>query len=165
MTAGRSRLFLRVAAVLTMVALALMLWSIFVPTALPVVLAMSLGQGLGILAFAVFGYVVLSDLRTQRAATRAALRRAAVTLHRNAEAEARTSETAAAAAETAAAALAAAAKTAATSQGAAAPAGRGARGQGTSITSELASTVSGSTLGTRATGAPEAKPGDKKEPT
>ena len=99
MTAGRSRLFLRVAAVLTMVALALMLWSIFVPTALPVVLAMSLGQGLGILAFAVFGYVVLSDLRTQRAATRAALRRAAVTLHRNAEAEARTSETAAAAAE------------------------------------------------------------------
>lgn len=77
-----STTLLRLAAVLTAVGLGFMLWSIFVPTALPVVLAMSLGQGIGILAFALYGYVVLADLRAQRAATRAALRRAAVTIRR-----------------------------------------------------------------------------------
>lgn len=82
MTVLRSTTLLRVAAVLTAVGLGFMLWSIFVPTALPVVLAMSVGQGIGILAFALYGYVVLVDLRAQRAATRAALRRAAVTIRR-----------------------------------------------------------------------------------
>jgi hypothetical protein len=114
-TEVRSSKLLRIAAVLTLVGLGLMLWSIFVPTALPVVLAMSLGQAIGILAFAMYGYVVLADVRAQRARARSALRRAAVTIHRAAELEARTSEsataaakTAAAAAETTAAALAAA---------------------------------------------------------
>lgn len=89
----RSTTLLRVAAVLTAIGLGFMLWSIFVPTALPVVLAMSLGQGIGILAFALYGYVVFADLRTQRAATRAALRRAAVTIRR-AEADEQADESA-----------------------------------------------------------------------
>lgn len=101
MTAARSQLLLRIAAALTLIGLGLMLWSIFVPTVLPVVLAMSLGQGIGILAFAIFGYVVIADVREQRARARAALRRAAVTIHRTSEAEARAGETAAEAAETA----------------------------------------------------------------
>lgn len=74
MKSPRLELLLRLAAGLTLLGLALMLWSIFVPTVLPVILAMSVGQGVGILAFAMFGYVVLADLRAQRARARAALR-------------------------------------------------------------------------------------------
>ena len=54
---------LRVSAVLTLAALALMVWSIFVPTPLPVILAMSLGQLLGTIAFALYLYVVTRDVR------------------------------------------------------------------------------------------------------
>jgi multidrug transporter EmrE-like cation transporter len=58
---------LRVAAVMTLVGLALMVWSMAQPTPMPVILAMSVGQGVGILAFALFGVVVLIDqLRLQR---------------------------------------------------------------------------------------------------
>lgn len=56
-------ILLRVAAVLTLLALALMCWSVLQPTPLPVLLAMSAGQGLGIMAFAMFGLVVFADLR------------------------------------------------------------------------------------------------------
>ena len=59
---------LRAAAVLTLLGLALMVWSMLVPTPMPVMLAMSVGQAFGTLAFAAFGYVVLVDqLRKQRA--------------------------------------------------------------------------------------------------
>lgn len=61
---------LRVSAVLTMVALGLMLWSMFAPTPLPIILAMSLGQALGTLAFLLYGVCIAQDLwkirRTRR---------------------------------------------------------------------------------------------------
>lgn len=57
--------FLRGAAILTLLALALMVWSVLQPTPMPVLLAMSLGQALGTAAFAMFGYVVLRDVRRQ----------------------------------------------------------------------------------------------------
>ncbi len=66
MTEARAHQVLRWSAVLTAVGLGLMLWSIAVPTALPVVLAMSVGQGFGTLAFALYGWVVVSELRAGR---------------------------------------------------------------------------------------------------
>jgi len=65
----RTRGILVVAAILTLFGLALMVWSMAVPTPMPVILAMSLGQGVGILAFVLFGLVVLVDqLHKQREA-------------------------------------------------------------------------------------------------
>jgi hypothetical protein len=54
---------LRIACVLTLVALALMVWSVLVPTPLPVMLAMTAGQGFGTIAFAIFVWTVVQDLR------------------------------------------------------------------------------------------------------
>lgn len=56
---------IRWSAVLTLVALALMVWSVLVPTPLPVMLAMSVGQVVGTAAFALFAYVVLRDVRAR----------------------------------------------------------------------------------------------------
>jgi hypothetical protein len=53
---------LRISAVLTLVALALMCWSLLVPTPLPVLVAMSAGQALGTLAFLIYGIVVFKDI-------------------------------------------------------------------------------------------------------
>jgi hypothetical protein len=53
---------LRGAAVLTLLALGLMVWSMLDPTPLPVMLAMSLGQMLGTFAFALYGFAVWKDL-------------------------------------------------------------------------------------------------------
>jgi|JI10StandDraft_1071094.scaffolds.fasta_scaffold17744_5 hypothetical protein len=58
--------WLRASAVLTLVALAMMVWSVLRPTPLPVMLAMSLGQAVGTAAFAIYGYIVLVDLRRIR---------------------------------------------------------------------------------------------------
>jgi len=49
-------------AILTLIALGLMVWSLFQPTPLPVMVAMSVGQGLGTAAFAAYGYVVVRDI-------------------------------------------------------------------------------------------------------
>ncbi len=68
MTEPRARQLLRGAAALTAAGLGLMMWSILVPTAMPVVLAMSVGQALGTTAFAMFGWVVFDELRSGRAA-------------------------------------------------------------------------------------------------
>jgi hypothetical protein len=57
------RLLLVAACVLTLIALALMVWSLFDPTVWPVMVAMSIAQGIGTLAFAIYGYVVYRDLR------------------------------------------------------------------------------------------------------
>lgn len=57
---------LRISAVLTLVALALMVWSVLVPTPLPVMLAMTVGQAIGTLAFAIYLGVVVRTLRTGR---------------------------------------------------------------------------------------------------
>jgi hypothetical protein len=61
---------LRASAALTLIALALMVWSMVQPTPLPVMLAMTVGQALGTLAFALYGYVVIADLRRIRKARR-----------------------------------------------------------------------------------------------
>ena len=65
----RTRGILMAASILTLIGLALMVWSMAQPTPMPVILAMSVGQGFGILAFLLFGIVVLIDqLREQREA-------------------------------------------------------------------------------------------------
>lgn len=61
----RSMLLLQIAAVFTLIGLAFMVWSMFVPTVWPVILAMSVGQGFGTLAFGAYLFVVLRDIRRQ----------------------------------------------------------------------------------------------------
>ena len=57
---------LRISAVLTIIGLALMIWSLIQPTPMPVILAMSVGQGFGIGAFALYLSVIVIDLRRGR---------------------------------------------------------------------------------------------------
>jgi hypothetical protein len=57
---------LRISAVLTLVGLAFMAWSMLQPTPLPVMLAMSVGQGFGCVAFGLYLYVVVRDIRRAR---------------------------------------------------------------------------------------------------
>ena len=54
---------LQVSAVLTLVALALMVWSMMAPTPLPVMLAMTVGQALGTAALGIYLYVIVYDFR------------------------------------------------------------------------------------------------------
>jgi peptidoglycan/LPS O-acetylase OafA/YrhL len=54
---------LRIAAVLTLIGLALMVWSMLVPTPLPVMLAMTVGQAIGTAAFGLYLLVVVRELR------------------------------------------------------------------------------------------------------
>lgn len=58
---------LRISALLTILGLVFMVWSLLQPTPLPVILAMSVGQLIGSAAFALYGYVILADVRRQRA--------------------------------------------------------------------------------------------------
>jgi hypothetical protein len=53
---------LLVASLLTLVGLALMVWSVLDPRPLPVVFGLSIGQGLGGLGFALYGIIVGIDL-------------------------------------------------------------------------------------------------------
>lgn len=71
-TAPPGRL-LRISAVLTILALAFMVWSMVAPTPLPVMLAMSVGQFLGTVAFGLYGFVIVQDLRRVRRARRDSL--------------------------------------------------------------------------------------------
>jgi len=57
---------LRSACLLALIGLALMVWSLLDPTPMPVLVAMSLGQGFGTLSLAAFLGVVLADLRRAR---------------------------------------------------------------------------------------------------
>jgi hypothetical protein len=61
---------IQLSAVLTMVALALMVWSMLAPTPLPVILAMSVGQLVGTMAFALYGIAIWRDVRRLRRARR-----------------------------------------------------------------------------------------------
>jgi hypothetical protein len=61
---------LRISAVLTIIGLAMMVWSLLVPTPMPVMLAMSAGQGFGILAFLLYIIAIVIDLRRDRRARR-----------------------------------------------------------------------------------------------
>lgn len=67
---ARSVTLLRVSGVLTLVALALMAWSMAQPTPLPVMLAMTVGQAIGTTAFSIYLFVVVRDLRRSRKASR-----------------------------------------------------------------------------------------------
>lgn len=68
-----SRQMLIASSLLTLLALALMVWSVLVPTPMPVMLAMSVGQGLGTMAFALYLWVVFMDLMRIRRERRASL--------------------------------------------------------------------------------------------
>ena len=68
---------LQIAAVLTLLALALMLWAVMVPTPMPVMLAMTFGQLLGTVAFASYGVAVALDLVRIRRERREAVTEAA----------------------------------------------------------------------------------------
>jgi len=61
-SASRSRLMIY-ACILGLIGLALMSWSLFEQGWIPVMMAMSVGQGIGTLSFALFLVVVLIDLR------------------------------------------------------------------------------------------------------
>lgn len=63
-----SERLLRVSAFITLVALALMMWSLLDPSVWPVMVAMSVAQGLGTLALAMFLFVVVRDVRRGRTA-------------------------------------------------------------------------------------------------
>lgn len=61
-TASRSRLMVY-ACVLGLIGLALMSWSLFDQGWIPIMMAMSVGQGIGTLSFVLFLVVVIIDLR------------------------------------------------------------------------------------------------------
>ncbi len=65
--------WLRIASVTTLVALALMVWSLFDPTLIPIMVGMSLAQLFGTIAFATYLLVVFLDITRQRRARRASL--------------------------------------------------------------------------------------------
>jgi hypothetical protein len=54
---------LQVASALALIALGLIVWSLVDPGPIPVILAMSVAQGIGTLSFAAFLLVVVRDLR------------------------------------------------------------------------------------------------------
>jgi polyferredoxin len=61
--------WLRIAVVLTLAGLALMLWSMLQPTPLPVMLAMTVGQGVGTTAFVIYAVIAIQTLRRERRGT------------------------------------------------------------------------------------------------
>ena len=67
---ARSHTLLRISGVLTLLGLALMVWSMLEPTPLPVMLAMTVGQAVGTTAFALYLFVVIRDVRRDRRARR-----------------------------------------------------------------------------------------------
>jgi hypothetical protein len=62
-----SRRPLEFACVCALFALSLMIWSLFDPRPIPVVVAMSVGQALGTLSLLAFVYVVVAEWRAQLA--------------------------------------------------------------------------------------------------
>jgi hypothetical protein len=64
MISPRQVVALRLAAVLAVIALGLMVWSLLQPRPIPVIVAMSVGQLLGTLSFGMLLYVLVADLRT-----------------------------------------------------------------------------------------------------
>ncbi|MDQ3367963.1 MAG: hypothetical protein M3680_21265 [Myxococcota bacterium] len=61
---------LRISALLTILGLIFMVWSLLQPTPLPVMLAMSVGQVIGTAAFGLYGFVIVQALRRERRASR-----------------------------------------------------------------------------------------------
>ena len=58
--------WLRRACWLTLIGLALFAWSVLDPRVIPVMIAMSIGQGIGTLASLIFLFVVIADLRSAK---------------------------------------------------------------------------------------------------
>jgi hypothetical protein len=56
----------QIACVLALAALPMMVWSVFDPRVWPVLVALSIGQGLGTLSFVMFLVVVARDLHLKR---------------------------------------------------------------------------------------------------
>lgn len=63
MKQASTTLRLRLICAATLVALGLMVWSLFDPRPLPVIVAMSVAQGVGTVAFLSFLFVVMSEIR------------------------------------------------------------------------------------------------------
>jgi hypothetical protein len=63
---GDSERLVRVACVLGLVALPLMVWSLFDPRVWPVLIALSVGQGIGTLSFLLYLVAVARDLGIAR---------------------------------------------------------------------------------------------------
>ena len=59
----KSETILAVSSVMTLVGLALMCWGVLQPTVLPVMLAMTVGQAIGTLAFTMYLFCIARDLR------------------------------------------------------------------------------------------------------
>lgn len=57
---------LRVACVMALVALPLMVWSVFDPRVWPVLVALSIGQGIGTMSFLLFLVAVARDLGVKK---------------------------------------------------------------------------------------------------
>lgn len=66
MTEARRVKLLRIAAVLALIGLAFMVWAVLAPTPMPVVLAMTVGQGAGTLSFVIYLLVVIADMRKKK---------------------------------------------------------------------------------------------------
>jgi hypothetical protein len=62
----------KISAAFTILGLILMVWSLLVPTPLPVMLAMSVGQAFGTSAFLLYLFAIVIDLRRERRARREA---------------------------------------------------------------------------------------------
>lgn len=62
----RAEKVLRIACVCALVGLALMVWSVLDPSPMPVILGLSVGQGVGTLSFLLFLVVVAMDLRVKQ---------------------------------------------------------------------------------------------------
>ena len=58
-------LTLQLSAVLTLLGLGFMMWSMVAPTPLPVMLAMTVGQALGTAACAIYAFIVIRELRRE----------------------------------------------------------------------------------------------------
>lgn len=61
---------LQAACLLTLVGLGLQAYALLVPRPLPIIVALSVGQGIGTLAFVVYLSVFIYDLRRRRVLTR-----------------------------------------------------------------------------------------------
>jgi hypothetical protein len=66
MKARNAHRLLTIACVGCLLALALMVWSVLIPSPLSIMVAMTAGQGLGTLSLGLYVWVVISDLRRVR---------------------------------------------------------------------------------------------------
>jgi hypothetical protein len=65
---NRNVQILRIASVLSLVAIGLIAYAILYPKPLAVMAAMSIGQGLGTFGLLLYGWVILRDVRSSRVA-------------------------------------------------------------------------------------------------